>query len=1026
MRSMRMGRCVAWVAVMGCALLPGFALAAGGPAIPIQDQIGMGNREGLIRLERSKPLLVEKVGFADCRAVRAFIHNPVDGRLDSRHYGNWVWEYPNPRGDGAHYDFNNGDGLHIRLADDEGFDAMLIRGGYVGTMYRNANALDGPGDAGVLVCEVKSRNNVFRKIFRQRLRAAGLDYYQPKRVGYFADVSFFRMRPSQTVPRAERAESFGIGASTEPTGKIKQWLTSRFGAGERVYQATSAPGAGLQLKRGEFVHVLAPAEDRTRGIVGVGLKCEIARADAGSMLTVRVQDPLNPRRELMGADFQIPGPGAYEIVLDTPDAVFLPAPGPGVPKPILEGQIAPDPVLWLSVAADAPMQMRSLGITIHQSSREAAMPEAMALRKLLLKGYFYAMSEPRPWMGLRSNTKVRDWLQKVSGGRYRFGLEQLFETVEQCRMLDPKDDIIRQYYEWLYQRKQAPGPWKIELPDAPGAPRWAVLAREGFRAASHIPRWWMANRKAPNGELGGWVGDDSDMFQTWASFPLIESAPLGDMLRDGAWRLSELALATRLEHGLNRHTTDPLHAYEEGTNHLAICAWWFYGDPVHFERAMEAARSVPRMTVKTKDGRRHFHGQRLGAADLKKMGQIDRDGGSHPLFMHPVYEVVWYNRNPEALKFYSEWADTWIAFQKPGQWATAVDVNTGKVTSTSSRPGRGAYEGQSDAWFGLYHATGDPRFLKPFALAFDAGVFGFKRWRQIPNFVTAPAFASRIAQFRQRFGGSGYAGFLLTGNRKALEPDLEATVREYQRFPHIYTSAEQFTDRVFTTQFGPVSLCYTGSYTTRNSWKHYHAVSYEGFKGTDFAALVSLIRPDALKVSMYNFTDKVLEGRMRVWRLDHGRYTVRVGPDANDDSMLDSVDKQTPAELYRYAPVKLTLPPRRLTLIDITQTEKLDDILERADLALSPLDTRLERDGTLVVRVHNIGAKTAAGVQVVLMRRGKQVASRPIPTLDAPLDLVPCVATVTFERARAGDEVVVDPSNAIPEIAEHNNRLVVR
>ncbi|NQT12360.1 MAG: hypothetical protein HQ582_06420 [Planctomycetes bacterium] len=236
------------------------------------------------------------------------------------------------------------------------------------------------------------------------------------------------------------------------------------------------------------------------------------------------------------------------------------------------------------------------------------------------------------------------------------------------------------------------------------------------------------------------------MLQTWAAFPLIEKAPLGEMLLDGAGRLSELFLEKYLERGLNKRTTDPLHAYEFGTNHLSLCASWFYGDPVHFERAMEAARSVPKLTVKTDDGRRHFRSQRVGAADLKQLAKIDVDGGSHPLFLHPVYEVAWYNRNPAALAFYSEWADTWIAFQKPRQWATSVDVRTGEVRDTSSRPGRGAYEGQGDAWFGLYTITEDTRFLKPYFVAFDADVFDFMRWRQVPDFVTAPGFASLTDQ----------------------------------------------------------------------------------------------------------------------------------------------------------------------------------------------------------------------------------------------------------------------------------------
>ena len=1007
-------------ACLAVAMITSLALAAE-PAVQLADQIGLGNRDGAIPLEPGKATVVKKVGVEDCRAVRAFIHYPIDGRLDTRHYHNRIREYPNTSGDGANYEYNHNDGVHIRLADDKGFDAVLVRGGYKGTMYRDSNALDGPGTTGVRVCEVASRNNVFRALLPERVKTAKVDFYQPKREGLLADVSFFRVGAGNVAPWSGPKVTYGVGERAEAPEKIQGWLSFRFGPGQRVIRVAEGQSGKLVLQSGRFLHVLTPVQKEVAGIVGVGIRFTLARAEPGQLLTIRVQDSLNPRRELMGADFNVPGPGAYEVILDTPDQLMLPTPEQDK-RPILEGALAPPFLFWISLAADAPTELGGVQVDLYRSSREAAFPEAIALRKLLLKGYFYMMSEPRPWMRLRRDTNVREWLAKVSSGRYAPGLEQLFETLEQCRLLDPKDDIIRQYYEWIYQRKKPRGEWPIEVVEAPGAPRWAVLAREGFVASSRIPGWWMENRKVPTGELGGWVGDDSDMYQTWASFPLIESAPLGEMLLDGAQRLSELALATHLEKGLNKRTTDPLHAYEEGTNHLALCAWWFYGDPVHVERAMEAARSVEKLTVVV-DGRRHFHGQRLGAADLKKMGPIDRDGGSCPLFMHPVYEVAWYNRNPAAVKFYGEWADTWIAFQKPGQWATAVDVKTGKVTSTSSRPGRGGYESQGDAWFGAYQATGDARFLKPYFLAFDANVWGFKHYHQVPNWMTAPAFGEKMAEFKKHYAGPGYAGFLLTGNKKLLEPDLERTIREYQRFPYIYTAAEQFTDRVFTTAFAPVAEVYTGSYTTRNQWVHYHAVSYEGLKGRDFAALVSLVKPDALRVSLYNFTDRTLEGRLRVWRLDHGRYKVRVGPDANDDSRLDSTDRETTEELYRYAPVAVKLPPKRLTMVEITQVEKLDDILERPDLALSPLDTKRQAGGSLEARVHNIGAKAAANVEVALVRDGKTVAAERITALQAPLDLVPRIATVTFKDARAGDQVVVDPANAIPEIAEHNNRV---
>jgi hypothetical protein len=130
-------------------------------------------------------------------------------------------------------------------------------------------------------------------------------------------------------------------------------------------------------------------------------------------------------------------------------------------------------------------------------------------------------------------------------------------------------------------------------------------------------------------------------------------------------------------------------------------------------------------------------------------------------------------------------------------------------------------------------------------------------------------------------------------------------------------------------------------------------------------------------------------------------------------------------ELERYAPIPLALPPRQTTVVVAERVERLPGILDRADLALSPLDTRLGPGGSLEAHIHNIGARAARDVQVVLERGGRAIASRTVPALDAPLDLVPRYVALRFDQARPGDRLAVDPADRIPEIAEHNNGLVL-
>ncbi|MCY3788456.1 MAG: hypothetical protein OXH63_06675, partial [Gemmatimonadetes bacterium] len=76
-------------------------------------------------------------------------------------------------------------------------------------------------------------------------------------------------------------------------------------------------------------------------------------------------------------------------------------------------------------------------------------------------------------------------------------------------------------------------------------------------------------------------------------------------------------------------------------------------------------------------------------------------------------------------------------------------------------------------------------------------------------------------------------------------------------------------------------------------------------------------------------------------------------------------------------------------------------------------------------RVHNIGSVEASEIRVDVRRGHRVVERRIIGKLEAPLDLHPRRVAVTFEEARTGDVIVVDPEDRIPEIAEHNNRLVL-
>ena len=1006
------------------------------------EQLERDPLETAIKLEACMPIWVRKILPTDCRLVRGFTHAPVDGRVDTRYSTGAVSEWKGIYGEPTlnYRAFNGNNGLHIKLAEDS-FDALQIRGGWRGRLYADVDGLIQPGPETQIVCEIRPLSDAFRRLFKEPVQARRLSFFytdweQANHGKPLADATFLQVKPGEEFPGSVNRVRFNLGRPAEPDEAIQQSLQARFNPADRAYRLGEETGEKVSLQKDEFLHLVTPPQDTSQGIGAVSLQLEISQIEPDSLLTVRVQDVLDPRRESMGVDFQVPGPGAYSIVMDMPDQVFLPPEESQRDAPRLESPIAPPPVLWMSIAAETPMTLGSAVVTLHQIPRAQALAEAGAWRTFLLKGLFSTMSEPRPWMHLDNQSPVREQIDtKKSIERYRVSLLELLENAEAARLLLPNADIVRQYYEWLYQAvdrdKPHPPP---TLDPVPGAPRWAVLVRQGWRELNHIAQWWIENRLVPDGELGGHPGDDTDMFQTWQCLPMIESEPLGVALKEAAACLAELTWNGHLEEGINIRTTDALHAYEEGVNQLALCAWWFYGDPIHYERVMISARSVMKLMVETDDGRLHFGSKHVGIDQMRNgyetIGVTPGDASWCPirLLLHPVYVAALYNRNPALVEKFERWGRTWSDYQRRGAYVGQVEILTGKPTKVSKLPSAAAV-GPVNEWLALYQVTGDPKWQEPFKFLMDSGGY----WGTTVQYGRMPHTLVRWEEpyqqrMRERFAGSerGYAGFFLNKDRSQLDQWLADSAFWYGRFRHIHTAAEQKTDRVLTYKATTPIACYLGDAPNRNRWLNFNAVSYEDLRGEDFAALVWDAGPATLKVAIYNFNDEPLTGLMRVWRLDHGRYQVQAGPDEDDDGAMDKAAWEQEIELQRYAPIPLQLPAKQTTILEVEQLERLDDILERADLALSPIDTRLRANGELEVKVHNIGARPAKDLVVHLIRGNRVVESQTIEEIEDPGDLEPKVVSLRFKGSQPGDELVVDPDDAIPEIAEHNNRLMVQ
>jgi hypothetical protein len=987
--------------------------------------------------DKNKVVTVKKMIVTDSRVVRGFRGTPVDGTLKSYDFRGYFSEYPDSLSDGfdassgVFYDFNDNDGLHISLKKDSRFNTIVIRGGASARMYSAANSLIEPSGAQP-VCTFSGKGDVEIICLDKPLRTGKVDFFKVKD-GTIADMAFFMVKSGGRRPGAERwAPTSGKPVLVEPETKfapesVKRAIDSLGNENARnivSLERTDSPGTPVDFTGGRPLHFVTPPFNADSGLDAIELSMDVSGMSGSFTCTAVVHDPLDPTVDLLWFRFDGSKAGIYRLALNFPDQVMLPG-----------SQV------WMSLTFDKNCRVSGPDSGAPEFGfrlvpREKALPEAVEYRKFLLKTLFALLSECRPWGSYQNQTRDQYYSMNIYAGL----CPELFLKIDMCSALSPGDDMVRQIREWVFARhlKNLSDIGSPPLPPQ-GVPDWAWYPRQAWLTTRGIAQWWLNNRIVPTGEFGGGVGDDTDMYGEFSDLPFLENGGVGAKVLEGGARLAELVDKKHIREGINLLMCDTLHAYEEGINHTALMARWFYGDPIYLERCMVSARNMEKLTVVTADGRRHFRDRRdMGYDNLAHPHEPAFDGGATSLMWHTSLQFADYNRNPLALKAVSEWADSWLRFQKPGQWATDIEVDTGKVLASSNdRPLDGGYRTQACVFAWLANLTGRAKYLEPFLYYYrigeapaQAGVFLDQLYSLGFLESLSPATMDKLTGMNPGLSifHSGDPSRLIQatiGNPKSSSAVI-SNLYDAIRWPDIYKSAELFDDRIEPESLsGDASRSYLGGYCYRNKFNPTLAVSWSGF-GTDYGALVTDNRKDRFSALVYNYADVPMKGSMRVWNLDHGRYRLTMGPDANGDKVMDSPERTEVLELAKADDITVTLKPKAVTVIRLEQMEKLEPIFTRADLAVSAREISIE--GTTVRgTVHNIGSTAVEDVIIaVLDGKGAVMGKKSLGRLDAPLDLFPRTANFSIDLKRVpqkGWTLVLDPGRAIPEIYEGNNTV---
>ena len=607
------------------------------------------------------------------------------------------------------------------------------------------------------------------------------------------------------------------------------------------------------------------------------------------------------------------------------------------------------------------------------------------------------------------------------------------------------------------------------------APDWAVKQQELRGRIDHIVKWWFRTRQRPDGLLEGHPEDDCEVLRRWSvtSFAAADPEILEGIrkLVDGIWNCGQLV------NGYDRKMKDVEHSSEMSAD-TSVIMGLDYGDPMQFERFLQTTKVTDELhTGINPHGHRHFRTISMSAT---KVAPNDVDTNYHGRAMRPAAMVAWYSRIPRAVDLLHGWAKAWsedtvkAGETKPagimpalvhfdtcavdGQgnwtareygdlymwWANNSDMIAGKMMTAAALTGDDSVLDGLRAQWGLVQRHLSR--LDPNA-PHGSEAWAAKELLEVSHLATWYRQATGDTQFDDVVATDTWLGgaYFVSGDpahmAAAHEEDLQPT---RYNLPMV-TSEVIGMDRV---DIRPWSLlpAMTGSPVDTTQPPTF-AVTWRDV-GSSFAALVRRFDDASISTWAYSFAEKPTHPRIRFWRLQPGRYELRVSVDADMDGKPDgrAIQRVAFEVQRRLDDAVFALPPQKVCLVEVRQTKRLPDLpAYMPDVAIHARDLTFQgtaKAGQPVVGqlvVHNIGAHDGRDIEVqihagrVQPRKAKSeppVATAMIPHLAYPADLVAKTETVTFTWTppTSGNYVVsatVTDQSGVPEIYLGNNRVLV-
>ncbi|MBX2877000.1 MAG: hypothetical protein KTR30_33080 [Saprospiraceae bacterium] len=496
--------------------------------------------------------------------------------------------------------------------------------------------------------------------------------------------------------------------------------------------------------------------------------------------------------------------------------------------------------------------------------------------------------------------------------RYRGEAEQSEADFKLLLQAHPSDRLLR-----MYNGEKIPAQWSRaqDIPICPDAPEWSQKQLKAMQRLQAIVHYWVEERQASNGELGGKLGDDVEALRFW--HPLIYT---GDALAQEGWiKLADgVWHSQQVEQGYARYMDDVEHASEFISDTAPLLLVATEDTAYHRRTLFTLQHFLENWTRVNSEGLRLFKSAWYSATEIEEEPPKNRDVQYNARAMQPLRYWLWrYPKDTIVRNALYDWSKAWATIAQRTDKGKPAGILPPSIRSTD-----GAINGEEPTWYKAnmfweyYDFTGDGQMLDQLLFAWQysedpallAPILASLQLiqNQADQTSNAPAgsaawAASKMLHNRSFWGVAGqwrlltgdtrfdslllqqapyYVRYQITKDESYLTQGLDQFLETTAYNKEMLTTEVIFTDRLLATneRYGrrldseALKAMLTGDVVIAST-SPYLAVTWgKTFKG--FTALLEEQSRKAIQLSMFNHSAKDQTASLRLWQLEPGNYRI--------------------------------------------------------------------------------------------------------------------------------------------------------